>query len=182
MKVEHHYGGPQHADEYGGQRIFTDDQIPYQSPLHDLNTSYMNSPRFHHESIYSRPAATSQTSNFPSYPLVVPQWPSQLTNPSLPSLNPPSFQHLSNSSAPAPTPRRILPLTTLVDNIPTPLSAPAAPTPIPIPQSGRPTLTDQDRRRICKYHEENPSAKQTEIGSKLLACGLMNSQPSLMAA
>jgi hypothetical protein len=25
-------------------------------------------------------------------------------------------------------------------------------------------LTDQDRRRMCQYHEENPSVKQTEIG------------------
>jgi hypothetical protein len=28
----------------------------------------------------------------------------------------------------------------------------------------RPTLTDDDRRRICEYHESHPLAKQTEIG------------------
>jgi hypothetical protein len=28
----------------------------------------------------------------------------------------------------------------------------------------RRTLTDDDRRRMCKYHEEHPQIKQTEIG------------------
>jgi len=28
----------------------------------------------------------------------------------------------------------------------------------------RKTLTDSDRRRMCQYHEDNPSVKQTEIG------------------
>ncbi|KAL8879189.1 MAG: hypothetical protein Q9198_003154 [Flavoplaca austrocitrina] len=163
MKVEHDYGGSHHTHEYGGQWVHvTDDQPPHQSPLHDFNNFYMTSPQLHLESIYPRPATSSQTSNPPLYPLVVPQWPSQLTNP---SLSPPTSQPLSSSSAPVLTPRPILPLSTPVDNMPTPLSAPAAPTPIPIPQSGRRTLTDQDRRRMCQYHEENPSVKQTEIGS-----------------
>lgn len=30
--------------------------------------------------------------------------------------------------------------------------------------SPRRTLTDDDRRRMCQYHEENPHVKQTEIG------------------
>ena len=30
----------------------------------------------------------------------------------------------------------------------------------------RKTLTDSDRRRMCQYHEENPSVKQTEIGGE----------------
>ncbi|CAN9196467.1 unnamed protein product [Alternaria alternata] len=29
----------------------------------------------------------------------------------------------------------------------------------------RKTLTDSDRRRMCQYHEENPTVKQTEIGA-----------------
>jgi hypothetical protein len=33
--------------------------------------------------------------------------------------------------------------------------------------SVRKTLSDDDRRRMCKYAEENPTAKQTEIGCKL---------------
>ncbi|KAG9246389.1 hypothetical protein BJ878DRAFT_540329 [Calycina marina] len=55
-----------------------------------------------------------------------------------------------------------------------------APPPVAIPASAPPlvkgsgrststgprkTLTDHDRRRMCQYHEENPSVKQTEIGA-----------------
>ncbi|VDB89128.1 Bgt-5103 [Blumeria graminis f. sp. tritici] len=32
--------------------------------------------------------------------------------------------------------------------------------------SPRKTLTHNDRRRMCQYHEENPTVKQTEIGAK----------------
>ena len=178
MKVEHDYGGSHHTNDYGGQWVHvTDDQPPHQSPLHDFNNFYMTPPQLHLESIYPRPATSSQTSNPPLYPLVVPQWPSQLTNP---SLSPPTSQPLSSSSAPVLTPRPILPLSTPVDNIPAPLSAPAAPTPIPIPQSGRRTLTDQDRRRMCQYHEENPSVKQTEIGCEF--AGLSGHDPTLLTA
>jgi hypothetical protein len=35
-----------------------------------------------------------------------------------------------------------------------------------MPQSTpRRTLTDDDRRRMCQYHEDNPTVKQTEIGA-----------------
>jgi hypothetical protein len=30
----------------------------------------------------------------------------------------------------------------------------------------RRTLTDEDRRQMCLYHEENKTAKQTDIGGK----------------
>ncbi|MCJ1307145.1 hypothetical protein MMC25_000791 [Agyrium rufum] len=46
---------------------------------------------------------------------------------------------------------------------PLPLLPPVtAPVSMPAP---RRTLTDQDRRRMCQYHQENPSVKQTEIGA-----------------
>lgn len=32
----------------------------------------------------------------------------------------------------------------------------------------RRTLTDEDRRRMCLYHEEHKTAKQTDIGGKLV--------------
>lgn len=32
--------------------------------------------------------------------------------------------------------------------------------------SPRKTLTDKERRRMCEYHEANPTVKQTEIGGK----------------
>ncbi|EPQ63700.1 hypothetical protein BGT96224_5103, partial [Blumeria graminis f. sp. tritici 96224] len=36
--------------------------------------------------------------------------------------------------------------------------------------SPRKTLTHNDRRRMCQYHEENPTVKQTEIGGEISAC------------
>ncbi|KAI4211311.1 MAG: hypothetical protein LQ351_005866 [Letrouitia transgressa] len=106
------------------------------------------------DQMYNRPLSTSQPSNPPLYPLTVPQWPSQLTNPSEPDTHPPAQVQLR-------TPRPIAPVTT----IPPVQSAPPAPVPIPAPPTGRRTLTDQDRRRMCQYHDEHPSIKQTEIGS-----------------
>jgi len=38
--------------------------------------------------------------------------------------------------------------------------------PIHAAPSSRKTLTDSDRRRMCQYHEDNPSVKQTEIGGE----------------
>ncbi len=54
---------------------------------------------------------------------------------------------------------------------------PTAPHPLPLPapvsshpghttSTPRRTLTDADRRRMCVYHEENPTVKQTEIGGE----------------
>jgi len=41
------------------------------------------------------------------------------------------------------------------------------------------TLTDSDRRRMCQYHEENPSVKQTEIGGKKIMSSILWSCLSL---
>ncbi|KAL8736875.1 MAG: hypothetical protein Q9181_002241 [Wetmoreana brouardii] len=153
-----------HADDFdGGQWVHVDDQSPHQSPLNEFNGFYMpSSSHIAFEPIYSRPPATTQPSNPPLYPLVVPQWPSQLTNP---SISPPSSTLQSSIPAPTQTPRPIAPLTTPVEPVSAPQSAAPAPAPIPTPPSGRRTLTDQDRRRMCQYHEENPTVKQTEIGA-----------------
>ena len=37
----------------------------------------------------------------------------------------------------------------------------------PTTSTPRRTLTDNDRRKMCQYHEEHPTKKQTEIGGKL---------------
>ncbi|KAL9027231.1 MAG: hypothetical protein Q9196_004219 [Gyalolechia fulgens] len=159
MKAETDYG-PHHGDEFGQWVHVADDQSPHQSPLHDFNGFYMSPPaHMGMDPIYARPAATSHPA---LYPLTVPQWPSQLTNP---SIHPPPSQPLSSPPAPTPTPRPIAPLTTPLDPTNPTQSAPPAPKPLPTPPSGRRTLTDQDRRRMCQYHEENPTVKQTEIGS-----------------
>lgn len=48
-----------------------------------------------------------------------------------------------------------------------PMSLPGKPTKLNTlhaTPSPRKTLTDNDRRRMCQYHEDNPTVKQTEIG------------------
>jgi hypothetical protein len=80
-------------------------------------------------------------------PLMVPPWPSQLTSNS--TYHTPVYHHTPVSAT---TP------------VTTPMSAP----PTTGRHSDRPrkTLTDADRRRMCKYAEEHPNVKQTEIGGK----------------
>lgn len=84
-------------------------------------------------------------------PLIMPQWPSMLTSQS--TYQPPLFP-----SAPGPiTPASATPVST------TSTHSRTSSTP-------RKTLTDSDRRRMCLYHEENPTVKQTEIGGKYRPC------------
>jgi hypothetical protein len=92
------------------------------------------------------PPQTRMTSLQQLQPLMVPPWPSQLTNTS--PYHTPVYTHTPSSAT----------------SIPTPVSAP----PTTGRQSDRPrkTLTDSDRRRMCKYAEDNPNVKQTEIGGK----------------
>jgi hypothetical protein len=56
--------------------------------------------------------------------------------------------------------------------IPPPPAAPLKTTKLPSLHTSTPrkTLTDADRRRMCQYHEENPSIKQTEIGGERTCC------------
>ena len=84
------------------------------------------------------------------------QWPSMLTNPS--SQPPPSAPPTMPSQPP------LAPVSTFA----TAHSLPPLSTPTPHQTgSSRRTLTDLDRRRMCEYHEANPTVKQTEIGGKL---------------
>jgi len=77
-------------------------------------------------------------------PLMVPPWPSQLVNNS--PYHTPVYSHTPTSA----------------NSITTPVSAP--PTTGRNTDRPRKTLTDADRRRMCKYAEDNPNVKQTEIG------------------
>ncbi|KUI65057.1 Major centromere autoantigen B [Cytospora mali] len=91
----------------------------------------------------------SQTSppHHPTLPMLMvpshPTWPSMLTNPNSYNSSPPVA--IQPASAP--------PLKT---------TRPAIP---PIASQPRKTLTDDDRRRMCQYHIDHPSMKQTEIGA-----------------
>lgn len=82
-------------------------------------------------------------------PLVMPQYPSMLgsqaTAPSYHAMYPQSMQS--------------------VQTIPVgPLHTPVSATSTRSTSTPRKTLTDLDRKRMCQYAEENPNAKQTEIG------------------
>ncbi|MCJ1389526.1 hypothetical protein MMC18_002383 [Xylographa bjoerkii] len=123
-----------------------------QSPTNEYNGfGYMaNSHGLPTESLYGRPIQSSYSMHQPQQPMITTQWPSMLTNPS------------SNASSPTPiqAPPPLAPISTFT----TVHSLPPLTTPVPT-ASARRTLTDQDRRRMCIYHEENPTVKQTEIGA-----------------
>jgi hypothetical protein len=81
-----------------------------------------------------------------------------------------SFPETTLSPAPPPPPPPTLSIPQPVPIRPS-QSTPTAPTPpsassVPSAPTPRRTLTDEDRRRMCQYHEENKSAKQTDIGGK----------------
>ncbi|KAL2753566.1 hypothetical protein ACRALDRAFT_2111757 [Sodiomyces alcalophilus JCM 7366] len=78
-------------------------------------------------------------------PTQQPAWPSMLTNPNSYSAH--SAPPISMPSMVAPTPAKMT-------------RPPGASQSTP-----RKTLTDDDRRRMCQYHLENPNMKQTEIGA-----------------
>jgi hypothetical protein len=73
--------------------------------------------------------------------------------PSPPSYSPHQLQPLAQWTGPMATP--VSASTTLVTG--TSFTTTGGSTP-------RRTLTDDDRRRMCEYHESHPGVKQTEIG------------------
>ena len=144
---EQNYDG-EHAN---GQWVEINDyHSPHQqSPMQEYNGfAYMPASHITSDAGYSRPV-TSTYSNQTLQPMGAAQWPSMLTNPST-TLPPATIAHPP-----------LAPVSTVIS----PSSLPPLSTPQVAP-SARRTLTDQDRRRMCQYHEDNPSVKQTEIGGK----------------
>jgi hypothetical protein len=94
---------------------------------------------------------------YASVPLTMPSntWPSMLTT---------QPQFPEQGLAPIPIPASATPVTPVQ---PPRKSSTSGSTP-------RRTLTDEDRRRMCLYHEEHKTAKQTDIGGKLAASLLRN--------
>jgi hypothetical protein len=122
--------------------------LHHSPPIPDFHSfSFTPSPIMPMEPSYSMsipPPYTALHLTMPSHP-----WPSMLTTQS-------NFSDSTLSAAPASTlsishPAPIRPLHT----------APTSTGPTP-----RRTLTDEDRRRMCLYHEENKTAKQTDIGGR----------------
>ena len=159
IKMEQHYG-LHHEDDFGGQGMVgvAGDHSQHQSPSNEYGGfAFATSAHAHVESMYDRSVQPSFSSPQPLHPLAtMPQWPSQITNP-------------SESSPPAPMPlhRPILPMskTSPILKI-APATTPAPMKPAHSTSTSRKTLSDTDRRRMCEYHNENPNVKQTEIGSK----------------
>ena len=163
IKMEQHYGLHHEEDFGGGPALIavTGDHSQHQSPSNEYGGfGFATSTHAHMDPIYDRSVQPAFSSPQSLHSLVtMPQWPSQITNP-------------SESSPPAsvPTHRPILPLskTSPIPTINTaPLPAPAPIKPTHSSTTSRRTLSDSDRRRMCEYHNENPNVKQTEIGSKL---------------
>ncbi|KAL0256964.1 hypothetical protein SLS55_007774 [Diplodia seriata] len=153
MEQEQHHPHPdQGYHDATGQWVDSSAQYPHSqhhSPVHDYNGFAYNplpmEPMYPHAMSQGMPPPPPRTTHQQLQPLIMPQWPSMLTSQS--NYAPPPMY-----SAPAPAP---------VSATPTPVSATST------RSSGTPrkTLTDNDRRRMCLYHEENPTVKQTEIGA-----------------
>ena len=124
------------------------------TPMHEYSGySFTTSPVMPIEPAYTVPRPPPYTSHQqlqPLHPLItMAPWPSMLTS--------------SQASYSAP----VLPTAPLV----TPISASTtSATVTPVTTTGgstpRRTLTDDDRRRMCEYHESHPGVKQTEIGGE----------------
>jgi hypothetical protein len=149
IKGEHHDG------DYGsGQWVGMDEYHSHaQSPAQEFNGySFISGQHgMPLEPAYNRPMPPLYSSPQTQAPLFsTTQWPSMLTNPS---------SHQPTSAPPVPP---LAPIATYTTAHPLP---PIAPPPASTPTARR-TLTDQDRRRMCQYHEDNPTVKQTEIGGE----------------
>ena len=156
MDHEQHH----HQDHFDDHSAAWHDNTGYnphhQSPVQDYN-GFGSYPGLPMEPMYGtgmhpphHPHPTPRTTHPQLQPLIMPQWPSMLTSQS--TYQPPIFP-----SAPVP----ITPASA------TPVSATS--THSRTSSTPRKTLTDSDRRRMCQYHEENPTVKQTEIGGMLAA-------------
>jgi hypothetical protein len=142
------HGMPHHhspVQDYNGFNSFA--PLPME-PLYGTN---MHPPHQTHP--------TPRTTHPQLQPLIMPQmsqWPSMLTSQS-------TYQaSLFPSAAPPPiTPASATPVS-------------ASSTHSRTSSTPRKTLTDSDRRRMCQYHEDNPTVKQTEIGGTLALDTLVN--------
>lgn len=138
------------------------------SPLHMQTSDPHRYPHSHHGTpateypnfVWSSPpnpesfvqASGQRPTHQSLHPLVMPQWPSMLS---------------SQALQPAPNYYSTIMPQTQVDTIsPTPLMTPVSPASTRSGSTQRRTLTDDERRKMCEYHEQFPTAKQTEIGCK----------------
>ena len=141
VDINHNYHPSQHQSpiyEHGGFQ-FMQQPVQAQQPME---------PSFAPQRMPQPPPPNSLPPHQQLLPLIMPShptWPSMLTNPA------------SYSAPPVPIPPASAPLPK-ANHAKLP-AIHSAPTP-------RKTLTDSDRRRMCQYHEDHPTTKQTDIGGK----------------
>jgi hypothetical protein len=158
MAMEHdHHSGQEHFGNDGWVEINSYASPQQQSPINEYTGFGFMQQSAHGlpiEPNFTRMAPPASTHPHQQLlPLIMPAsgaWPSQLTN------------SASYQTPPMPIPPQSAPLKTA--------KAPAAHT----TTTPRKTLTDADRRRMCQYHEDNPSVKQTEIGGESHQLGLLS--------
>lgn len=142
METEQHHG---QDNEFGNSQwadISGFNSSQHQSPIHEYNGFGFIAPTtLPIEPSYNRAIPPPFTAHQQLQPLLMPQWPSMMTSQS-------TFTPSMVPTAPA--------------SAPVPASTPSHAT--HTTSTPRRTLTDADRRRMCVYHEENPTVKQTEIG------------------
>ena len=156
MGLQHDQHRGQDSQYHDGSGSWIDGGSSYhtpqhQSPIHEYNGFAFNPMPM--EPMYPQHGMPPpRTTHQQLQPLLMPQWPSMLTSQS----------------------------TYVAPNFPTaPVPIPALSAPAPIgnvharaghtASTPRKTLTDADRKRMCLYHEEHPTTKQTEIGGEFSA-------------
>ena len=161
MKVENQFGLHPHShQDFAPDPMveITGEQSPHNSPPDDYANFDFNAET---DAMYNRPFQPPFSAPQQLHPLntnTSTLWPSQITNPPEHS-SPPMNLPIHRSIAP------------VAQSVPAPSPPPAPP---PTRSSGslstsRRTLSDDDRRRMCKYHDQHPAVKQTEIGGLLSA-------------
>lgn len=100
------------------------------------------------------PPYNSQQQLQPLHPLIVPQWPSMLSSQS--SYSTPSIPTTSTTT-PVSAASAVSAVSSSSHSLQIRQTTTGGNTP-------RRTLTDDDRRRMCQYAEDNPGVKQTDIG------------------
>ena len=160
MEHEQHNGHDKFENSYGGNDGWVDINNGYnssqnQSPIYEqggfgfvqsMHNGLPSGSSYPSQRISQPPPV--HTTHQQLLPLIMPShptWPSMLTNPASYSNPPVAIPALAPSLVKGTVPK--LP-------------------PIHAAPSPRKTLTDSDRRKMCQYHEDNPSVKQTEIGGK----------------
>lgn len=162
MKVDSQFGLHPHShQDFAPDPMMeiTGEQSPHNSPPDDYGNFDFNAQT---DAMYTRPFQPPFSAPQDLHPLntnTSTLWPSQITNRREPA-SPPVNLPIHRSIAP------------VAQSIPGPAPPPPPPPPAPTKSSGslstsRRTLSDDDRRRMCSYHDEHPTVKQTEIGGSL---------------